>query len=281
MNFVTGAARAALATGLVFAAFAVPAPAKAAGASEWKGDNAARVRLIAGARMPDGKLYAGLEFDLTEGWKTYWRAPGDSGVPSVFNWERSQNVKSVKVHWPAPSRFKDKYGWNNGYAKDFVFPIEVSPKNPAEPVKLELLLYYGVCEELCIPGKADLSLVMAPEGHSGHQALIGRYLQMVPKPADSKSAVKVSGVEVEKVGEAINLQVTLKKDIPKPVTLFLEGPSAFYFAIPHRKSGADDKTSRFQVVVDGAAEAADLKGKELRFTAVQGELRLEQTWRLD
>ncbi|MEM8644727.1 MAG: protein-disulfide reductase DsbD domain-containing protein [Pseudomonadota bacterium] len=281
MTFVTGMARTVFALGLALSAFAAPAPTLAAGASDWKGDEAARVRLIAGARMPDGKLLAGLEFDLTEGWKTYWRAPGDSGVPSVFDWQRSQNVKSVKVHWPAPTRFKDKYGWNNGYAKDFVFPIEISPKNPAEPVKLELLLHYGVCEELCIPGKADLTLEMPPEGFSGHQALIGRYLQMVPQPANPESAVKVANVQVEKAGEGVKLDVTLNKEIPRPVTLFVEGPSAYYFEIPRRKSGAEDKTSRFQVVVDGAAAPAELKGKELTFTAVQGELRLEQTWRLD
>lgn len=282
MRQAIGAGRALMVVILGLTSFIWAAPSHAGGASTWQGDRQnGRVRLLAGARMPDGKLHAGLEFDLAEGWKTYWRAPGDSGVPSVFDWKRSQNVKSIKVHWPAPSRFKDKFGWNNGYKQDFVFPIEIEPKDPAQPVKLELLMYYGVCEELCIPGKAQLSLEVPPEGYSGHQALIRRYFQMVPIPADENSAVQVAGVNVKQAGDGVDLEVTLKKRSATPVTLFVEGPSDFYFDFPKRQAGGDELKSRFSVQVDGAKAAGELKGKALKFTAVQGELRLEQTWRVD
>lgn len=257
------------------------APASAQGASAWAGDQKGRVRLIAGARMPDGKLLAGLEVDLAEGWKTYWRVPGDSGVPAVFSWDQSDNVEAVKVHWPAPTRFKDKYGWNNGYKKDFVFPLEITPKNPDAPVNLKLLLHYGVCEDLCIPGKANLALLLPPEGYSGHQALIGRYLRMVPQPASEDSAVRVSAVDVEKSGEALKLNVTLKTVSAGPVSLFVEGPSLLYFEAPKPMPGDNAQESRFSITVNGAEEASALKGKELTFTAVQGDLRLEQIWRVD
>lgn len=276
-----GALRTMLMMGLIMSGLAWATPSLAQGASSWQGDKSGRVRLIAGARMPDGKLLAGLEFDLGEGWKAYWRVPGDSGVPSVFNWDKSTNVQSIKVLWPAPSRFKDKFGWNNGYKEDFVFPVEIQPKNPADPVQLELLLYYGVCEELCVPGKARLSLTVPPDGYSGHQALIGRYLQMVPKPADRSSAVHVAAVSVEKASKGLNLDVTLNKRSSEPVTLFVEGPSEFYFEASLEQAGGADGKSRFRIAVDGANAPADLKGKELKFTAVQGQLRLEQSWRVD
>ncbi len=261
--------------------FAWATPVLAQGASNWGGDQKGRVRLIAGARMPDGKLLAGLEVDLAEGWKTYWRVPGDSGVPAVFDWTKSKNVKAIKVHWPAPTRFKDKYGWNNGYKKDFVFPLEIQPKNPAEPVNLDLLLHYGVCEDLCIPGKANLALSVPPEGYSGHQALIGRYLRMVPQPATQDSAIRVASVEVQETGNALSLNVTLNTRSPEPVSLFVEGPSTLFFDVPKQSDGNDTKKSSFRILVDGAKAASELKGQELKFTAVQGELRLEQIWRVD
>src|SRR5437660_12906188 len=78
----------------------MPAPAQAADASAWDGEPRAAVRLIAGA-APDaaaGRLVrAGIEMRLGPGWKTYWRYPGDSGVPPRFNFERSQNVQSIAV----------------------------------------------------------------------------------------------------------------------------------------------------------------------------------------
>lgn len=281
MQKFNGALCALLMTGMVMLGLSWTAPALAQGASAWAGDQKGRVRLIAGARLPDGKLLAGLEVDLAEGWKTYWRVPGDSGVPAVFSWDQSENVKDIKVHWPAPTRFKDKYGWNNGYKKDFVFPIEVQPKNPDAPVNLKLLLHYGVCEDLCIPGKANLALSLAPEGFSGHQALIGRYLRMVPQPANQHSEVRVSAVDVEKSGEALSLNVTLKTRSADPVSLFVEGPSILYFDVPKQMPGNDGQESRFSISVDGVKEVSELKGKELKFTTVQGELRLEQIWRVD
>ncbi len=261
--------------------FAWAVPVQAQGASAWSGDQKGRVRLIAGARMPDGKLLAGLEVDLAEGWKTYWRVPGDSGVPAVFDWTKSKNIKAIKVHWPAPTRFKDKYGWNNGYKEDFVFPVEIQPKNPAEPVELDQLLHYGVCEDLCIPGKANLALSVPPEGYSGHQVLIGRYLQMVPQPANKDSAIQVAAVDVQKAGQGLSLNVTLNTRSAEPVSLFVEGPSAFFFDVPKQDVSGDVGKSSFKVLVDGAKAASELKGQELKFTAVQGELRLEQIWRVD
>ncbi len=261
--------------------FAWTEPAVAQGASAWGGDQKGRVRLIAGARMPDGKLLAGLEVDLAEGWKTYWRVPGDSGVPAVFDWSKSKNVKAIKVHWPAPTRFQDKYGWSNGYKTDFVFPVEIQPKNPAEPVDLDLMLYYGVCEDLCIPGKANLALSVPPEGYSGHQVLIGRYLRMVPQPVNKDSAIQVAAVDVQKAGQGLSLNVTLNTRSAEPVSLFVEGPSAFFFDVPKQDVSGDVGKSSFKVLVDGAKAASELKGQELKFTAVQGELRLEQIWRVD
>ncbi len=72
---------------------ALPAgAARADDGSPWDGDAHAQVRLIAGARSSDSTLRAGIEIKLAPGWKTYWRYPGDSGVPPHFDFAASQNV---------------------------------------------------------------------------------------------------------------------------------------------------------------------------------------------
>ena len=85
-----------------------------AGYSNWAGSEFGKIRLLAGEENASGMRYAGLEFKLADGWKTYWRSPGDSGVPPEFDWSASKNVKSVKVQWPTPRRFKDDFGNNIG-----------------------------------------------------------------------------------------------------------------------------------------------------------------------
>src|SRR5215475_8060285 len=124
--------------------FALPAGAWAADASPWDGDTRASLRLIAGA--PNGDARAGVEIKLNPGWKTYWRYPGDSGVPPRFDFAGSQNVKSIEVAWPAPHGLADDSGTSIGYKNGVIFPLRVVPENRGRPVLLRVKLEYGVCE---------------------------------------------------------------------------------------------------------------------------------------
>ena len=104
---------------------------------------------------------AGVEIKLKEGWKTYWRYPGDSGVPPVLDFSKSQNVKAVTVLYPAPTRFPDGAGGNSiGYKGDVILPLHVVPQDAGKPVTLNLKLDYAVCEKLCVPAEAKLELLL-------------------------------------------------------------------------------------------------------------------------
>ncbi|MEM7425859.1 MAG: protein-disulfide reductase DsbD domain-containing protein [Pseudomonadota bacterium] len=264
----------------LFIAFAGTA-AHAAGATDWGGVEQGKVRLVAGSPAPDGSFYAGVQVVLEEGWKTYWRVPGDSGVPPQFDWSRSENAGEIEVKWPAPGRFRDDYGWSNGYSKETLFPVRVTPREAGAPVKLALTFYYGVCRELCIPGKAELELVLSPEDGVSHQALISRYLMKVPRPPEKVDGLSVTNVEATASGKSVFLSVDVKRPAGGPVDLYVEGPSKYYFEMPLANQTATPDHSRFRVRVDGAETARSLKGAKLVFTAVQGDLRLEQPWALD
>ena len=152
------------ALGLCAIGLLVGANAATAGddASRWDGDARSAVRLIAGAAPADktAPMRAGIEIRLKPGWHTYWRYPGDAGVPPRFDFTGSQNVKSVTVLWPAPQRIPEQGLIVIGYGSDVVLPLAVVPQNRAKPVTLRLKLDYAVCEKLCVPaeGKAELAL---------------------------------------------------------------------------------------------------------------------------
>jgi len=104
-------ARAAFFIGANLVFLTTAATAQAADASAWDGTQRSAVRLIAGTRVEGGAaLRAGIEMRVAPGWKTYWRYPGDSGVPPRFDFSKSRNVKSVNVRWPAPQRLADESG---------------------------------------------------------------------------------------------------------------------------------------------------------------------------
>src|ERR1700754_2564797 len=101
---------------------------RAQDASPWQKDGHSAVRLRAGSRS-GAVLLGGVAFQLQPGWKTYWRTPGDSGVPPRFDFSKSDNVEAVTVLWPAPMKFDDGAGGQSlGYKKQVVLPLRIVAK---------------------------------------------------------------------------------------------------------------------------------------------------------
>src|SRR5215510_7444300 len=129
--------------------------------TSWDGDARSAARLVAGSQpTADGVLRAGLEIRLKPGWHTYWRYPGDAGVPPQFDFAASQNLKRAVVLWPAPQRIEEAGGGTIGYVGKIIFPLRVEPIDLAKPVLLRLKLDYAICEKLCVPAEAKAELTM-------------------------------------------------------------------------------------------------------------------------
>src|SRR5580704_17387405 len=125
--------------------------ARAQDASPWQRDGHSAVRLLAGSRS-GAVLLGGIGFQLQPGWKTYWRTPGDSGVPPRFDFSKSENIEAVTVLWPAPMKFDDGAGGHSlGYHDQVVLPLRIVAKNADKPVTLRAAVNYAVCAKLCIP----------------------------------------------------------------------------------------------------------------------------------
>src|ERR1700680_3193507 len=142
---VTVPSRAALGLAAAVVASSLRIEARAEDASPWQRDGHSAVRLLAGSRN-GAVLLGGIAFQLQPGWKTYWRTPGDSGVPPRFDFTKSDNIEAVTILWPAPTRFPDGAGGISlGYHKHVVLPLRIVVKNPDKPVTLRAVINYAVC----------------------------------------------------------------------------------------------------------------------------------------
>ena len=156
---------------------------RAEDASPWQHDSHSAVRLLAGSRS-GAVLLGGIAIQLQPGWKTYWRTPGDSGVPPRFDFSKSENVEAVTVMWPAPMKFDDGAGGNSlGYKQQVVLPLRIVAKSADKPVTLRAAISYAVCEKLCIPVEANAELTFASVASTEDGALSAA-LDTVPKPAN-------------------------------------------------------------------------------------------------
>lgn len=238
--------------------------------SPWAKETYSQVRLVSGAVDDKGeaKQMAGIQIRLDPGWKTYWRTPGDSGVPPQFDWSGSKNLKQAEVLYPAPHRFADADGTAIGYTDEVVFPVKITPENPGEPVELKLSVGYGLCKTLCIPNEASLSLAMPTGSAPGEDLLLQRFTELVPTPTENGALPAVRAVEAKLDGDKPELVVDA--EFPKNASgtdLFIEAGSDFV-PVPKPLGPLQDGKQSFIVSFGSPEEAAAIKGKTLTATLV-------------
>jgi DsbC/DsbD-like thiol-disulfide interchange protein len=240
------------------------------------------MRLIAGARSGDA-MRAGIEIKLAPGWKTYWRYPGDSGVPPRFDFASSQNVKSVVIAWPAPHRFGDDSGITIGYKDDAIFPLRIVPQDPARPVLLRVKADYAICEKLCIPAEGRAELLLDGR-RSSLDAVLAAAEDLVPKRAKlgDDAPLAVRAVRREAGGEHPRVVVDVASPGQGPIDLFAEGPTPEWaLPVPETVAGAPPGLQRFAFVLDGLPPGASADGALLTLTLVTGAGAIEVATHLD
>jgi DsbC/DsbD-like thiol-disulfide interchange protein len=260
------------------------APAAAADASAWDRGMRSAVRLIAASAATQGgetALRAGIEIKLDKGWKTYWRYPGDSGIPPRFDFKRSHNVRTIAVKWPAPHRFSDEGGQSIGYKDHVILPLSVVPADPSKPVMLRLDLDYAICEKLCVPAEAKAEVALT-RNRTANEAALAAAEARVPKPAavGASSTPAIRAVTRDAASPRIMVDVAAPQGTS--LDLFAEGPTPEWaLPLPERIDGAPAGTQRFAFALDGLPPGATAAGATLKLTAVAGDAAVEVMYRLD
>ena len=247
-------------------------PARAEVESPWSAPEGTAVRLVAGAR--EGAVHhAGVEIRLASGWKTYWRYPGDAGIPPQFNWSDSDNVERVEIDWPAPIRFDEGGATSIGYQHDVILPLRVVPKDSGQPVRLDLALDFAVCSTICQPASASVALDIPAAGAAPTSPALENATAQVPRPIGigASGAPAIEEARLEGTGDKARIRVTARLADPAAGDLFVEGPNEDWaLPLPERQPGADGRTV-FVLPVEGVPKGASLADSPLRFTLVDGK----------
>ena len=278
--FRTAIAGIILSAAAIFAA-AGPSAQTSISATPWTEQHSSRVRLVAGgAKSAKGQYLAGLEIAMADGWKTYWRMPGDSGVPPTFDWSGSANVASTRVLYPAPMRIPEAGGFAIGYKQSVLLPVEITPQDASKPIVLKLALEFGVCREICIPATANFDLPIPAAAVGAPAPQIAAAIERVPRSQEGR-----------RKGDPKLQRVTVSHDEPSPkltieasfagdatgADAFIEAPEGIYVPMPKRVAADAGGVVRFESDL-GRHLAQELKGKTLTFTLVSDAGATEAPW---
>jgi DsbC/DsbD-like thiol-disulfide interchange protein len=267
------------------------AASRAQDASEWNAEAHTAARLIAGSLAKTSNatfLRAGIEIKLDPGWKTYWRDPGDSGVPPTFDFSGSENMKAVTVLWPAPARFADGAGGNSiGYLDHVILPLRVAPLDATKRTSLKLKLGYDVCGNMCVPVDADLKLPLTGDG--AEDSAIEKAEVRVPRHLalgeGKDQGLAILALHREPGGAHERVVVDVAAPAGVPVDLFAEGPTPEWsLPLPELvpgSAGGNGAIRQFSFDLDGLPPGVQPKDATLTFTAVSADDAIEVPAHLD
>jgi DsbC/DsbD-like thiol-disulfide interchange protein len=233
-----------------------------ASSSDWHEAEGGRVRLVtAGTADDKGVLQGVLQIDLSPGWKTYWRDPGDAGVPPTLDASASRNIASAEMSYPPPHRFNDGFAIWAGYKEPVSFPVAFALADPAQPAMIEAKVFLGICETVCVPVQATFSVDPASDpDNPDDAAVVQAALDALPGPDQPDfGATLVKGgkdevlVEAEFAGE------------PSSVDFFLAGADGYQFGPPVRRE--DGEHLLFSVPILERPDAVPRQGA-LHYTLV-------------
>lgn len=250
-----------------------------AAASPWSEATGAKLRLIAPGGPPaaDGTLALGIEIALEPGWKTYWRHPGEAGLPPEIDFSGSDNLAGAVVEFPAPRRFVDGGSTSIGYGGSVVLPVRLEPEDPALPVMVTARIAYGACKELCVPASATARLMVSRATRADPEAAARLAAAEAALPRPAADDFRITAVEPSADDPRV---LVVSADLPDPAApadLFAEGPGAAFPGLPvPLEGGGDGADARWRVTLDRHGPSSGA----LRLTLVNGERALEQVWDL-
>ncbi len=128
-------------------------------------EDVVQIEVLPGWQTPSGTQMAAIRLTLAPGWKTYWRAPGEGGIPPAFGWAGSQNIASTAFHWPTPEVIDQNGLRSFGYHGSVVIPIEVTPTVAGAATHLQGEVEIGVCLDICVPMRLNFAADLPPATH--------------------------------------------------------------------------------------------------------------------
>lgn len=192
----------------LFTMFGAPASAKTMYSVP---DDVIVLDILPGWRTADGTHMAAIRIRLEPGWKTYWRAPGDGGIPPQFDWSGSRNISAARLIWPRPDVIEQNGVRTIGYSNEVVLPVELTPRSAGKGMALKGKVDLGVCKDICMPMTMSFSAELPADEHAPAGAIVAA---LADRPiAASQAGVSAVRCDVQPISDGVRLTaaITLPK----------------------------------------------------------------------
>lgn len=205
---------------------------------------------------------------LAPGWKTYWRSPGEAGLPVRL----SQNDEEIEIMYPVPERF-ELFGLETyGYSHSVMLPFHLK-KIEGESVTVQAS--FMVCKDICVPFDARYTVPMSDlnADFSPHDIRVAAWMKKVPeKDTDDSAGLAIDAVRVTGPVGRQRIIVDARADTQLDgADMLAEVNDMVHFGAPTMKLMGDGTQARFVLAAMTGKKAMDLRGQSVRLTFTDGK----------
>ena len=248
-----------------------------AASSDWALNEGGRMRLILLPQEADGTRHGALVIEPKPGWITYWKEPGDVGIPPAITPVPAAAYTVERVGFPVPKVLTNGDMTDVGYDHPVTLPISL--KNAPDDADVTLSAFVGVCQNICIPFQADLSVPPNEGGvaNAVETALVRSAQAQVPPGPSPEFHVIDHQLGADHRELVIRLKMPAGADSPKA---FVSGPSGHVFTHSVASRGADGETV-LTLPIGKLPKKYKIAGKHWGILVVSGNQAMETTLAFD
>lgn len=237
-------------------------------------DDVVEAQILPGWRLPNGDHMAALHLKLAPGWKTYWRSPGDAGIPPQFDWGGAQNMAAIGVYWPAPVVFWQSGMRSVGYKDSVILPLKVRVQTPGRDARLGGVIDIGICKDVCLPHRIRVSAELSA-GQTKPDPAIAAAMADVPFGASDAGVTHVAcRITPRADGMGLRVAIDMPRGTGREETVIEAADPNLWIADPETGWQGGQLIAETRVThMSGGAFALDRSG--LRITVLGGRMPVD------
>ncbi|HWT60659.1 MAG TPA: protein-disulfide reductase DsbD domain-containing protein [Rhizobium sp.] len=247
--------------------------------SAWAENEGGRMRLVALAPDAAGKIRAALQIEPKPGWITYWKEPGNSGIPPQFTIAPGSAVTLDAIAYPVPKHFFNGAIEDIAYDAPVTLPLSLNAAGKG-PVEIDATAFIGICKDICIPFQANFQLKLSPalQSRPQEEAILAAADATLPKPPTADFGVTAHAISPDQ--KTLSLTLALPGEGKSAPDIIVTGPSGYAFTkqIGGKRDGGAFKVD---VAIGKLPKGYDISGKRWDVLVIDGGKAMETTLAFD
>ena len=243
--------------------------------SDWAENEGGRMRLVALPADGNGHIRAGLQIEPKPGWITYWREPGNNGIPPQITVAPQSGVTLDAISYPVPKLISNGKVEDIGYDAPVTLPLSLTASK-AGPVLFDATAFIGICKDICIPFQAQFSLKIGAAAISRPQEEMILQSASARLPEAPSADFEIMAYAMSPDLKQLSLKITLPEDGSGTPDIIVTGPSGDAFT-KQMNTARGGKAYATDISIGKLPKNYDIHGKRWSVLIIDGSQTMETT----